>query len=124
MRPLVIVTHHHSDPNLDHRRCHSLTTAALMRLDRHEAPKRVYMCNSYYSQMNHYGSFQPDTFVDVSDTAQAKYHLIAKHKSQNVEFWIRMIRSLDDLNGLRSGVVRAEAFETLPFFHATSQDAL
>jgi glucosyl-3-phosphoglycerate synthase len=122
--PSVIVTHHHSDPNLDHRRCHSLITAALMRLGRSEAPKHIYMCNSYYAQMNHLGSFEPDTFVNVSETAEAKYRLIANHKSQDTEFWIRMIRAIDDLNGLRSGVVRAEAFEALSFFHAASQDIL
>ncbi|MEA2879575.1 MAG: glucosyl-3-phosphoglycerate synthase [Hyphomicrobiales bacterium] len=123
-RPLAIVTHHRSDPNLDHRRCYSLTMTALMRLGRHEAPKRIYMCDSYYSQMNHHGSFQPDTFVDVSDTAEAKYRLIAHHNSQDTKFWIRVVRALDELNGLRAGVVRAEAFETLPSLYATSQDIL
>lgn len=122
--PSVIITHHHSDPNLDHRRCHSLVTAALMRLSRNESPKHIYMCNSYYAQMNHLGSFEPDTFVNVTETAEAKYSLIENHRSQNIEFWIRMIRAIDDLNGLRSGVGRAEAFESLSFLHATSQDIL
>ncbi|MDB5581332.1 MAG: hypothetical protein JWR80_6508 [Bradyrhizobium sp.] len=112
--PFAVITHAPSDPHPDHAAAATATHAALMRLSQPDAPARLFYCNGYFGGNLHHGGFDPDTFVDISDVADAKYAAIRHHISQDPDFWVRMADSMDILNGMRCGARRAEAFRRSP----------
>lgn len=118
--PFAVITHAPSDPHPDHVASAIATHAALMRLSQADAPARLFYCNGYFGGNLHHGGFEPDTFVDISNVADAKYAAIRNHASQDPEFWVKMADSMDILNGMRCGARRAEAFRRSPhpFFQA------
>ncbi len=119
-RPHAVITHAPSDPHPDHAATAMATHAALMRLGSSDAPAQLLYCNGYFAGTLHHGGFEPDTFVDISDVADAKYAAIRNHLSQEPEFWVKMADNMDILNGMRCGAKRAEAFRRSPhpFFQA------
>ncbi|HEX3069924.1 MAG TPA: hypothetical protein VHX14_15250, partial [Thermoanaerobaculia bacterium] len=80
--------------------------------------RRILACNSYYERLSLRASFQPDIYIDISAEAELKYRYISNYSSQDTAFWIDMARRLDDMNGFRSGVRSAEAFETWRFYNS------
>jgi glucosyl-3-phosphoglycerate synthase len=115
LRPHVIVTHHYADGHPDHRQCFDLVTSACLRIDRKMLPRTIYLCNTYYQTPNG-ETFRPNVFIDISAEANLKYNFIGHHLSQDIAHWIRMARALDELNGAKCGVDKAEAFQTLNFY--------
>lgn len=113
-RPYAVITHAPGDPHPDHAAAASAVHAALMRLARDDAPGQLLYCNGYFSGSLHLDAFQPDSFVDISDVAEAKYAAIRNHISQDPSFWVEMASTMDILNGMRCGVRKAEAFRRSP----------
>lgn len=74
------------------------------------------MCNSYFQSSTLRHSFRPDTYIDISKEIDSKRDLILNHKSQDPEFWVGMVERIDALNGMKCGVMYAEAFESCNFF--------
>jgi LmbE family N-acetylglucosaminyl deacetylase len=118
VRPTLIVTHHRGDVHPDHRRCVDVLHGALLLLPRSGMPRRVLSCNSYFERMQPEQSFRPDVFVDVTVEAELKYRTIGEYVSQEPAFWIEMAKRIDSMNGYRSGVAAAEAFETWSFYNS------
>lgn len=116
--PTLFITHHPDDLHADHRRCFEVAAAALMMLPRQLMPRRLLTCNSYYERHLQPGSFQPDIYVDISVETELKYRHIGYYSSQDTPFWIEMARRLDEMNGFRSGVRAAEAFQTWRFYNS------
>lgn len=115
LRPRVLITHHFSDIHPDHRRCFELATAACMMVDRQFLPNAIYLCNSYY-QTNVLGVFSPNAYIDIGAEAELKYRFIRFHESQDTDHWIRMARAIDELNGAKCGVQKAEAFQKITLY--------
>jgi glucosyl-3-phosphoglycerate synthase len=115
LRPQLIITHHFADSHPDHRQCYDLVTSSCLRIDRKLLPRTIYLCNTYY-QTPSMEAFRPDVFIDISAEANLKYHFIGHHPSQDVDHWVRMARAMDDLNGAKCGVDKAEAFQTMNFY--------
>jgi LmbE family N-acetylglucosaminyl deacetylase len=114
--PDILISHHRSDVHPDHAECNKLCNAALLKIPRNLFPNEFYMCQSYYGDLQNSVSFEPTTFVDISDVAKIKYEILSQYKSQDYQFWIKMITAMDDLNGLKTGVKKAEAFQQSPAF--------
>jgi LmbE family N-acetylglucosaminyl deacetylase len=76
------------------------------------SPKRVYYCDNDFGL-----DFQPDIWVDISETAEVKRRAIAAHHSQidwmKQHHKVNMVEdamTLSRIRGLQSGVTYAEAF--------------
>lgn len=110
-KPDTLTTHHFSDTNHAHRVVHDLAVDASLHVDRNTCPKNFYMCQSYFGRLAGHSKFIPTTFIDISDFAELKYKLIELYQSQDIKFWKKMSSTLDDLNGLQSGVDKAESYE-------------
>jgi LmbE family N-acetylglucosaminyl deacetylase len=115
-RPDIIITHHHEDPHADHRCCYVLTTSAILKLRRSWVPRRLLLCNGYYQTLGTGAYFIPDCFIDISDEYKLKEEIVRNHRSQQPEYWLQMTDLLDRLNGMRSGVQRAEAYQSSTFY--------
>lgn len=117
LRPKAIICHHYADPHPDHRACFELVNSALMKVNRQSLPDALYLCNSYFNGTSSpHGTFAPNTYVDISSVSDFKYELIKKHASQDVNYWIAMAKCMDQLNGAKTGVGAAEAFERVSFY--------
>jgi glucosyl-3-phosphoglycerate synthase len=110
LRPRVLITHHFADQHPDHRLCHDLVTSACLLVDRHDLPRSIYYCNTYF-QAARTGGFDPTVFIDISEEADLKYRFICHHSSQDTPHWVRMARAMDELNGAKCGVGKAEVFQ-------------
>ena len=112
IQPNVVVTNHESENNIISRSCYSLIYNALANASDFTYPNRFYMCGDYNNQLAQLSAFNPDIFVDITDTAELKYRFIELYETRNTERCLRTIKSIDDLYGFSSGVSRAEAFES------------
>jgi LmbE family N-acetylglucosaminyl deacetylase len=115
VRPRTLITHHFADCHPDHQAAYELASGACMFVDRGALPT-VYLCNTYFQTPAAGRLFAPNTFIDISAEADFKYRMIAFHESQDVEHWIRMARAMDELNGAKCGVGKAEAFQKISFY--------
>lgn len=116
IKPKTLITHHHADIHPDHRACFELVSAACLAVERESLPRSIYVCNSYFNSSSNISPFQPDTFIDISTVADLKYEFIDHHQSQDVSHWCRMAVAMDNLNGAKCGVGKAEAFQKVSFY--------
>lgn len=115
-KPDVLITHHFDDIHQDHRRCFELTTAGLMNLHRKNYPSRFLLCNGYHQADIHAHYFRPNVYIDISGEYEMKKLVIDNHKSQSTSYWKEMSYLIDHMNGLKSGVNYAEAFEICTYY--------
>ncbi|WP_108063468.1 glycosyltransferase [Poseidonibacter lekithochrous] len=113
-QPDIFITHHKDDIHIDHKLCFDITSSVFLKLDRDLLPKKFLMCNSYF-QDNH-NIFNPNIYIDISMVMDIKLKLIDNFISQDTEYWKNMIIKIDSLNGLKSSVKYAEAFEEYQFY--------
>lgn len=114
IQPDILITHHKDDIHLDHKLCFDITNSVLLKMDREKLPKKFLMCNSYF-QENH-SIFNPNIYINISDVMDIKLKLIDNFKSQDIDYWKDMIKKIDSLNGLKSSVKYAEAYEEYQFY--------
>lgn len=112
--PKIFITHHKDDIHIDHKICFDISSSALLKLDRKQLPEKLLMCNSYFQ--NNHSVFNPNIYINISDVIDIKLNLINNYKSQDIIFWKEMIKRMDSLNGLKSSVQYAEAYEEYPFY--------
>jgi bacillithiol biosynthesis deacetylase BshB1 len=118
----IILTHHPEDYHPDHVNTaisvlDAAFNAGVPRIKtRHEAhtPKKVYLTETFFGL-----SFNPEIWIDISDTIDLKMKALAEHKSQ-VE-WLKKhhgydlleaIRTCARYRGLQVGVEYAEVFSS------------
>lgn len=110
----ILITHHKDDIHIDHKICFDIVSSALLKMERSHLPDKLLMCNSYFQQ-NH-NVFSPNIYIDITDFMDIKLKLIDNFESQDVEYWKNMVTKIDSLNGLKSSVNFAEAYEEYPFY--------
>ena len=119
--PDIIITHSPTDYHPDHRAAYHLVFAASFLATvphiktAHPAIEKVPIIYCM-DTLGGFG-FQPDVFIDITDTFQIKREALSKHQSQikwmkehdNIDFidWMRVIA---EFRGLQSGVKYAEAY--------------
>jgi len=116
-KPETVITHHVGDVNIDHRIAHDAVLAAcrpqadcsVKELWFYEVPSST--------EWNPPGSntyFQPNLFVDITDTLSKKLEAMQAYKSELREFphprSLKGIGSLANWRGATVGVIAAEAF--------------
>ena len=111
-KPSIIITHQPNDFHIDHRRTSEILLMSLLRLYHKDYPEVVYYCNTYFQFDRNSNSFSPDTFVDISEVSEIKDRLIRCHASQKIDYYLEMIDTTDRMNGIKSGVRKAEGFRT------------
>lgn len=116
--PDVVLTHHHSDLNIDHRICFQAVLTACRPLPEHfvrtilsfETPSATEWNFPYYKNC-----FSPNIFVDISEHIKAKTDAMSCYKTElRAAPHPRSIRSLDSIAqhwGSVTGCDYAEAFE-------------
>lgn len=117
--PDTILTHHHGDLNIDHRRtCEAVLTACRPVAD--NRVKRIYAFETPSStEWNYIYSepFIPNVYFDVSDTIEAKIEGMACYSSESAEYphprSAEALRSLASYRGSNVGYDKAEAFMLL-----------
>lgn len=114
----IVVTHHINDPHSDHAEVAQIVRSALMDAGSGFFPKKILMCTPYFHQTGNLPGFNPDIFLNISDEAKLKAKLIREHVSQTPEYWLDMTGTMDRLMGIRSGVDKAEAYESMRFYRA------
>lgn len=116
-KPTVIYTHHTGDVNIDHRRIHEAVVTATRPLPGSDKPTLLFFETQSSTEWQPPGSatpFQPNWFVDISDTIDAKLQALAEYKSE-MRPWpharsCEAIEYLARLRGATIGVNAAEAF--------------
>lgn len=93
----------HKDRHQDHRNGSLATLAAARML------KEVFM----YEGMSAWTSFEPSTYVDITETMDLKMKSICVHKSQEDRYYMRpsSVKGLNQFRGWQAHVQYAEAFE-------------
>lgn len=93
----------HKDRHQDHR------NGSLATLSAARKALEVFM----YEGMTAWTSFQPSTYVDISDVIDLKMQAIAAHKSQENRYYMRpsSVKGLNQFRGWQANVGYAEAFE-------------
>jgi LmbE family N-acetylglucosaminyl deacetylase len=93
----------YKDRHQDHRNGSLATLSAARMLG------EVFM----YEGMSAWTSFEPTTYVDITETMETKMESIAVHRSQEDRYYMRpsSVRGLNQFRGWQSHVRYAEAFE-------------
>ncbi len=93
----------HKDRHQDHRYASLATLAGARQVD------EVLL----YEGMSAWTSFEPTTFVDITDFMDAKMESIAAHKSQEDRYYMRpsSVKGLNQFRGWQAHVQYAEAYE-------------
>ena len=93
----------HKDRHQDHRYA-SLATLASARM-----VGEVFL----YEGMSAWTSFEPTTYIDITDVIDTKMESIAAHKSQEDRYYMRpsSVRGQNQFRGWQAHVKYAEAFE-------------
>ncbi len=91
------------DRHQDHRNGSLATLSAARKVS------EVFM----YEGMTAWTSFQPSTFVDITDVIDLKMRAIAVHRSQENRYYMRpsSVKGLNQFRGWQANVSYAEAFE-------------
>lgn len=116
--PTIILTHHHGDLNIDHR----LVAEATLTACRPTPSSKVSLVSSFEVlsstdwRFQSQDCFQPDVFVDISDTWDAKFSALkAYDEEMRATPHARSYDAVDSLSRYRGctvGYYRAEAFRT------------
>jgi LmbE family N-acetylglucosaminyl deacetylase len=124
VKPDMVYTHYHGDYNPDHIATSQATVSAIFnasnpayKTDR--ASHRVY--RTIYADTESGLDFDPDFWIDISDTIETKLKALACHKSQMAfltkfpgQPWtnvVENVRTCAEYRGFQSGVKYAEAFK-------------
>lgn len=114
IRPDIFITHHKDDIHIDHKLCFDITSSALLKIDRDVLPEKLLMCNSYFQNNNN--AFKPNIYIDTTAVIDIKMKLIENFASQDIDYWKKMAKLIDSLNGLKASVEYAEAYEENAFY--------
>ncbi len=117
--PDTIFTHHHGDLNIDHNKtCKAVLTACRPGGNHHV--ERIFAFETPSSTEWNFVQgepFQPNVFIDVSDTLEAKIRGMACYKTESTAYphprSPQALRALAQYRGSNAGVEAAEAFELL-----------
>lgn len=118
-KPDTIFTHHHGDLNIDHRiTCEAVLTACRPIGDYYV--KRIYAFETPSStewNFNYTERFNPNVFIDVTSTLEAKVQGMSCYRTESTSFphprSAEALRSLGKLRGTNVGFEMAEAFMLL-----------
>ena len=115
--PLTLFTHHSGDVNIDHRVVHDAVIAACRPQPGHSVRELLFFETPSSTEWRPPGSapmFNPNWFVDVSDTLDLKLQALDTYKNELREFpharSIEAITALARWRGTMIGVAAAEAF--------------
>ena len=111
-RATVLLTHPPDDSHIDHRNVfHAVEWALKDSNMRRQYPSRWYLFDTYYL------TIVPDTvpiLLDITETFERKCQAISKHRSQNFQELINMVRASNTLHGMKIRCSFAEAFYPFP----------
>lgn len=115
--PDIIFTHYADDLNIDHR----ITYQAVLTATRpmaHECVKEIYAFEVLSStEWNYPLSFSPDLYYDVTATLPLKIDAMRHYAGELREYpHPRSLRGIElnaDYWGMRTGLIKAEAFKTI-----------
>lgn len=120
-KPDVIITHYPHDYMPDHLAVSQLvfdaSFSATVPHYKTDEPFHPVMASIYYMDTLAGVGFQPEEYVDISDTIELKLEMLNKHESQMK--WMRehdgidfedFVRTVSKFRGLQSGVKYAEGF--------------
>lgn len=116
-KPTIIYTHHTGDLNIDHRRIHEAVVTATRPIPGTDKPTLLFFETQSSTEWQPPGSatpFQPNWFVDITDTVDAKLKALSKYESE-MRPWpharsCESVEYLARLRGATIGVNAAEAF--------------
>lgn len=115
--PTVIITHHSGDVNIDHRIIHNAVITACRPQPNHFVKELLFFEVPSSTEWMPSGSrsfFEPNVFVDISDTLLVKLRAMKAYDSELRDFphprSIEAIKSLASWRGATAGVFAAEAF--------------
>ncbi len=117
-KPEILYTHHAGDVNIDHRRIHEgVVTACRPMPGNHIVKTILFFETASSTEWQPPGSgvpFEPDWFVDITDTLDRKLEALEKYESE-MRPWpharsIEAVRHLARWRGASIGVEAAEAF--------------
>lgn len=116
--PRIIVTHHHQDLNIDHRRVsEAVLTAARPLPGTHVREILAFETPSVTGYGPVFGDFRPTLFVDIEATLDRKIAALACYGAEIRTFphprSEHAVRALATWRGASVGMVAAEAFEVL-----------
>lgn len=122
--PKVIITHDPSSLNSDHRVTSKLVHDSLIPSITHTLKTQYKACSQmpvlYYMSTVCGTNFNPEEYVDISETIKTKLEMVSKHKSQLETYKkyedrdvLEFVESLAIVNGYRCGVKYAEGFRKL-----------
>lgn len=116
-RPMVVITHHVGDMNIDHQLTHrAVLTATRPMLD--ECVQTVLSMevpsSTEWNSFDQNSIFVPNVFVDVSSTIDLKVAAMGKYRSELRKYphprSLRYIKELASINGKRVGLRYSENF--------------
>lgn len=116
-RPDVVYTHFWGDLNVDHRITYNAVLTACRPI-KGETVKEIYSFEVPSStDWNHPDEFQPDTFVDITGTLDAKIKALKCYGTEIKDFphprSVEALRSSAKKRGSSAGIASAEAFKAV-----------
>lgn len=115
LRPTILFTHHLCDVNVDHGITYKAVETACRATGKYN-PKEIYtfeiVCSSHWGFQS---TFQPNTFVDISDTWEKKLNAWHHYKGENKRFPFPRsdtgLETLSQFRGMAVGLPKVEAFQ-------------
>lgn len=115
--PNIIITHHSSDINIDHRIVYSAVMTAARPIAKEKTQAIYSMCVPSSTEWNSYtkeSAFIPNVFVDVTDTINLKLKVMEEYASELRDYphprSLRYLKDLAALNGAAVGLKFSENF--------------
>ncbi len=117
IKPEIVYTHYNNDLNIDHRVVYNATLTAC-RPTNNESVKEIYSFETPSStEWNYPYAFNPNYFVDVTDTLNKKLMALEAYKSELRKFphprSKEAVKNVPRRWGSVSGIGYAEAFEVI-----------
>lgn len=117
LKPGIVYTHHAGDVNIDHRRVYEAAIVALRPLPASSLRALLFfeiLSSTEWGTSCSNQPFQPNWFVDITNTIEAKLKAMEKYQSE-LRNWphprsLKGIENLSKLRGATIGVDAAEAF--------------
>ena len=115
--PTTIFTHHAGDVNVDHRLVHHAVLSACRTKPKHPVKELLFfeiMSSTEWCPPGSGKSFNPNYFVDISDTLNLKLSALKAYESELCSFphprSVTAVEALARMRGSTVGVLAAEAF--------------
>ena len=115
VRPSLLITHWEHDSHADHVQTNEAVRAAIAVAGNTQAYDAVLACDTYLG-VGRSGMFEPDLYVDVTETWDQKLEAIRKHASQDPEQYVQTLERQCWLHGARAKVRYAEVFQFIPLY--------